>query len=963
MTKNISINRILLLGLVFIVALLAWTARWYLHFTNYSGLIVFPDSKVVRILPDGPAAKTDFQVGDRIVTLDDQRISNFTEYVNIVQNNEVTGQSIQVEVQRKNGEVHRFPMAIVSYPVFHASGMVPYFGILLLIFGLYVFLKKPEDPSAGIYLVLNCCLFVLLALSNHLLKQFSSPFISLFWGLSFMLLVPVNLHFYLVFPEQKQMIKKRPWILAILYFIPLVFMALLTRTVLEMDWALKYGIDSGDEFKRINSLFANYFWIAIPATLAFLASVIHSYKKADSLEQKKQFQIILIGAMSTLIMAVPVILGLILNFKSPEIIALWPSWGFSMLFGAGVFTTMLVPVSMALAILKYRLWDVDTAINRSLIYMGVSVVLIALYFLIVGLLGWGFGLVAKPASHLPVLVFTLTVAIISEPLRHFIKRLVDHNFNREAYEYGQTLSTFSRELSTIHYLNELTQGLCETVSKALDIQNIAVMLQDRNDSKRYQLAAVEGLPDFIADEELQGDDAIVRLVKTHQGPFAPQEHTDSTGLPDQLLKGLYIAKKARANLIVPIRKGQELLGWISLGRKKADTLFTTEDRQLLETLANQAAVAIINAFAFDQIDTLNRGLKEKITKVEEQSNEIQRLQKRLLQENLYFKEQIKNHYDFTEIIGAGHGLSQVMGLVENAAQSDATILLLGESGTGKELIARAIHFSSPLNEGPFIKINCAALSEGVLQSELFGHEKGAFTGAHEARDGRFKLADGGTILLDEIGDIPLPTQILLLRVLQEQEFERVGGNKTIKVKVRVIAATNRNLEEAVAQEKFRADLYYRLKVITIDVPPLKERREDILELALHFVKKYSKKYGKRIIKIDEKVLDRFKQYDWPGNVREIENIIERAVVISKSETMVMEDIPMELQILNPEVENIEKAGTVTDKAHSQVINDIERTRLIEALTAARGNKSLAARSLGLKRSTFFNKLKKYDLLT
>ncbi|MCP4627452.1 MAG: GAF domain-containing protein [bacterium] len=659
MIKNKSIRRIILLGLVLVAALLVLTTRGYLNSANYSGLIVVPDSTVVRILPDGPAADTDIQIGDRILSLDDRQISNFSEYINIVKNNEIADQSIPVEVQRQDGKTYRFPITIVSYPVFHASLFGPYCGMLLLIFGLYVFMKKAEDPSAGIYLSLTCCLFVLLTLTNHLIKQFSSPFISLFWGLSFMLLVPVTLHFCLVFPDPKPIIKKRPWDPVMLYIIPLVFMALLTRAVLEMDWALKYGIDSGDKFKRIISLFANYFFfVVLPSAAVFLARVLHSYKRADSLEQKKQFQIILIGAMSTLIMAFPVISGQALLFTHPEIFTLWPSWCFSLLYGTGVFTTMLIPAAMAIAIHKYRLWDVDTAINRSLTYMGVGAILFALYFLIVALLSRGLGLTTKPGSHLTILVFTLTAAIISEPLRHFVKRLIDRRLNREANEYGQTLSAFSRKLSTIHHLSELTQGLCETLSQALDLRNIAVIIQDRKTSGKYQLAAVEGIPDYIAEETLQWDDAVVELVQTHQGPFAPQELTSSAELPDKIMKGIYIAKKTRACLIVPIREGHKLLGWISLGRKKADRLFTTEDRQLLEILADQAAIAIINTIAFDKIDTLNSGLQDKITKVEEQHDEIQRLQENLLQENLALKKRLKDHYDSTKIIGAGHRLRQ-----------------------------------------------------------------------------------------------------------------------------------------------------------------------------------------------------------------------------------------------------------------------------------------------------------------
>jgi len=959
-----SIRRYLLLGVVLAIALLVWSARWYLHFSNYTGLIVFPDLKVVRILPDGPSADSGMQIGDRIIAINGRPVNNLTEYLNVVRRPEMIGLEIPVDVHREDG-TQRVSMTVNNYPVLHPSLFGPGLGVVLLVFGLYVFFKKHEDPSSGIYLALNTCLFVLLALSNHLLKQPYSSLLFLLWGGSLMLVVPVNLHFYLVFPEARSPVSGRPWLLAGLYVIPLIFLVLLARAAFDIELAVRSGLDCGPAFVRMREIFVIYFVIGFIYLVACVASIVHSFFTAGSPERKKQVQVILIGAMTTLLLAIPAIGGLTFFLTAQEVAALWPSWLFSVLYGLIVLTTVILPFSLALAILKYRLWDVDTAINRSLIYMGVSVALISLYFFIVGVLGWLFGRVARPASHLAVLAFTLTVAFVAEPLRHFVKRLVDRTFNREAYEYRKTLGDFSRELISINRLEDLPRGLCETVSHALGVRNAAVVLKDNTGPAEYRVAASHGLPDPIATLPIQGASFISNTVQEQQGPFASQDLVD-TPIDSGRLKGsLKAMEEARASLIVPIRREGESLGWISLGEKKSETLYTSEDRELLETLANQAAVAITNALAFEEIDALNRDLKEKISKVEEQASEILRLQERLLDENRYLKEEISGQYDSTEIIGAGHGLSRMMAVVEKAAQSDATILICGESGTGKELIARAVYRNSHLRDGPFVKVNCAALSEGVLQSELFGHEKGAFTGAHERRIGRFELADGGTIFLDEIGDIPASTQILLLRALQEQEFERVGGTRTIQVRVRVIAATNRDLEEAVAQGHFREDLYYRLKVITIEVPPLRERRADVMELALHFVGKYSQKYGKRILKIDDEVLERFKRYGWPGNVRELENVIERSVVLGRGVSLALEDIPMELQILDPSIGRgrARDAGLAPDGPLTDAIGEIERKRLIEALEEAHGNKSRAARSLGLKRSTFFNKLKKYGLLT
>jgi transcriptional regulator with GAF, ATPase, and Fis domain len=542
---------------------------------------------------------------------------------------------------------------------------------------------------------------------------------------------------------------------------------------------------------------------------------------------------------------------------------------------------------------------------------------------------------------------------------------VDRTFNPEAYEYRKTLNTFSREMISLNRLEDLTRGLCETVSRALDVRSIVVVLKEGRESPAFKVAASQGLPGEVWAELLRGSDALADRVGSHRGPFAPERLAASPDTPEEEARILASMREAHTSLVVPIHKEEELLGWISLGEKRSDALYTSEDRDLLETLANQASMAVTNALAFEEIDGLNRDLREKMAKVEEQRSEILQLQERLLDENRYLKEEIGRQYDFTEIVGATHGLRHVMATVEKAAESDATILVCGESGTGKELVARAIHYNSHLRDGPFIKVNCAALPEGVLQSELFGHEKGAFTGAHERRTGRFELANGGTIFLDEIGDISTSTQVLLLRVLQEQEFERVGGSEPIKVRVRVIAATNRNLEALVAEDRFRMDLYYRLKVITIEVPPLRDRQSDILELSLHFVRKYAQRYGKRILKLDDPVIEQLKRYAWPGNVRELENIIERAVVLSRGESLSLGEIPMELKTTGPPGSQGEapERGRKEAGSHTEVISEIERQRLSEALERAGGNKSEAARSLGLKRSTFFNKLKRYGLLT
>ncbi len=329
---------------------------------------------------------------------------------------------------------------------------------------------------------------------------------------------------------------------------------------------------------------------------------------------------------------------------------------------------------------------------------------------------------------------------------------------------------------------------------------------------------------------------------------------------------------------------------------------------------------------------------------------------KLVKENLFLREELKKRYKFKDIIGKSRAMQDVLALVRTVAQSSTTVLIQGESGTGKELIARAIHSSSPRENKPFIAVSCAALPETLLESELFGHEKGAFTGAVAVRKGKFELADKGTLFLDEVGDMSQKTQSHLLRVLEEREFTRIGGSKNIGVDVRVISATNKSLESLVEEGTFREDLYYRLNVVTIQVPPLRKRKEDIPLLVEHFAKKYSIENGKDIDFIDEDALNLLMKHNWPGNVRELENSIERAVVVAKRGYIGLEDLPPSLR---GEKEELLSVPTITGAGTS--LEEIEKRHIISVLKANDWNIKKSADILGINRTTLYNKMKKYKI--
>lgn len=333
---------------------------------------------------------------------------------------------------------------------------------------------------------------------------------------------------------------------------------------------------------------------------------------------------------------------------------------------------------------------------------------------------------------------------------------------------------------------------------------------------------------------------------------------------------------------------------------------------------------------------------------------IEAERQRLIDENMQLRQELRERYNFRNIIGNSHQMKQVYEQVAQVAPTNTTVLIRGESGTGKELIAHAIHYNSPRADKPFIKVSCGALPETLIESELFGYEPGAFTDARAQKKGRFELAHGGTLFLDEVGELSQSTQIKLLRVLQEREFERLGGVQPIKVNVRLIAATNKDLEMAIKQGAFREDLYYRLNVFTIYLPPLRERRPDILLLADHFVEKYATEHGKNVKRISTPAIDMLMSYHWPGNVREVENCIERAVLLCEGGVIHAHHLP-------PTLQTAEVSGTLPRLSLESAVASYEKDLILDALKTTRGNRAKAARLLDTTERIIGYKIQKYGI--
>lgn len=379
----------------------------------------------------------------------------------------------------------------------------------------------------------------------------------------------------------------------------------------------------------------------------------------------------------------------------------------------------------------------------------------------------------------------------------------------------------------------------------------------------------------------------------------------------------------------------------------------------------ETVVIVMTAFGTieNAVEAMRLGAYDYLTKpieLDELDLLLQRIIERqqLISENRLMRQQLTEKYQFSGIIAKSKKMEDVINIAARVAQSKASVLIVGESGTGKELIAKTIHYASQRSAKPFIAVNCAALNENLLESELFGHEKGAFTGADKQRQGRFELANGGTMFLDEIGDLPLSTQIKLLRVLQEHTIERVGGSQQIEVDVRVVAATNRDLGQLIKEGKFREDLFYRLNVVTIEIPPLRERKEDIIPLLEYYVDKFSKETEKKINGFSKEAVDILSRYNYPGNVRELENIIHRAVVLSRGDLITTTDLPMELRSLPSEQQMKSKEKTMN---LSERVENLEKEMVFEALHQTNGNQSKAAQLLGISERNLRYRLEKWGV--
>jgi transcriptional regulator with GAF, ATPase, and Fis domain len=844
----------------------------------------------------------------------------------------------------------------------------------LFVVGAIVFWTRPHDPSASQFFVL--CLATIGAFMGgyNWLYIATDPWLLSVFMTCAVLLPAASLHFYLLFPRPKDFMTRWPWrALAVIYGPPALFLAAIAGCYVTVryhyspDRLLPDAELSGLGVLRI--IVWVYFPVAAFWYVASVVSLVQSYRRAADDAQRNQVKWILIGSLAAL---VPIGYSLVLTLLDPPAFArgatTWP------MFAASVCFTVAFTVSIT----RYRLMQLDQIISSGVGYFLISFLAGLLYYglVFVAMLILGNQVIPwpSPGQALGVCGAALLVLVILDLARGRLRRALDRHFRREKHGLDRTLKRMSQAIEQLVDPPALARRLLHTSAELLGTPRGSVYLR-QGDPPLYVVADSLGGPPPLT--ELALGCPLIEEVQARGTLLA--RHT-RLAADDPAQRQLRFLGGAVAQ---PLMHEGQLQALLVLGPRE-EGVYGPDDLNLLSAFAQVTVLALVSAEGHQTIDALNRELQTKVEKIAEQQRRILALQSQLktVDGGQWTMDGGKSPSSpstvhrppSTEpspggIIGTSPQVKHLLSQVRKVAASQSEVLIRGESGTGKELLARALHETGPRAGRPFVKVHCAALSPGLLESELFGHVKGAFTGAHRDKVGRFELADGGTLFLDEIGDIDLSVQTKLLRVLQEMTFERVGSSEPVQVEVRVIAATHQDLEGLIRQGRFREDLYYRLNVISITTPPLRERPEDIPELAQHFLRLYGGRCGKPDLGIEDDALVALKSYRWPGNIRQLENVIERAVVFAEGSAVTVADLPPEVvdggwwmvdgEKAPPRTTNHQPPTTISEERAER--DRRERERLVRALAAAQGNKAEAARALGMARSTLVSRLKKHGL--
>lgn len=862
-------------------------------------------------------------------------------------------------------EVFTTEVKVQSVPLHEVGLTLIWFVLELIIFsvGAVAFWSRPFDDAARLFFAMCSVTLAAFVGGFHWWTVGSTFLLNLPFAICGILLPAVILHFFLVYPRPKPPLTSWPkLVIAANYAIP-VFAIISFLIVDGFLWFLMSWTDAQAN-ASVKLMLLNWLRIGVyayfcVAALYFglvLAALTHSWLTTRNPVEKNQIRWILRAGC-----AASFFIGhsLYLAFFHREDFALGGA-RLSMFFAS-----LLFMCAYAVGIVRYKLMLIDQIVNRGMSYYILSYGATAglAFFIVCGTLT----LAVRQSEELDrpnwviagILMLAVVLLIL---LRDSWQKFVDRRFFREKYRLDKALQRMNQAVGRLADVEFLAERMLMSCRDVLQTELAAIYLREAR-TTTFRLAAAEGdsagLPmEFAAPDEfcaaLQVDPTLQRVTAGSRDSLSPTQG---------------LLRLVKADLVHALETNGEVTGLVVLGSKQNGLMYSAEDLTFLTAMGQITGIALHCANVHQNLKHLNEELRAKVDQLGQQRQQIAILQSEISTNRIETPTATGAEFRRESIIGHSPALGRVLDMVRKAAPSETSVLVRGESGTGKELLATAIHENSPRRNGPMVSVHCAALSSGLLESELFGHVQGAFTGAHSDKQGRFELARGGTLFLDEIGDISAETQVKLLRVLQEREFEPVGGTKTIQTDVRLIAATHQNLERLISEGKFREDLYYRLNVISILIPPLRERPDDILDLSVSFLKAASTRGGKRIARFDDDALNALMQYSWPGNIRELQNVIERAVVLAERETIELADLPFEIQ--NFAASRFSgNSGSSRDllipkeptlPSWSEDDPAAERQLLIEALHQCHGNKTKAARRLGLPRSTYFSKLKKHGI--
>jgi transcriptional regulator with GAF, ATPase, and Fis domain len=824
----------------------------------------------------------------------------------------------------------------------------------LFVVAAIVFWKRPKDAGVRMFYLQSLVVIGAFMGGYHWVRICTQPLLTSIYIICAVLLPAVNLHFFLSFPRRKAILLRRPLAtLAAVYAVPGIFLALILVSFAVVRWLSR----SGGAPEQVNLALAwlrdtVFVYIAVAAGwyVASIFALVHGFFAARDLTEREQHRWLLIGTALALI---PIGYSVFLANRHPIEFsggaASWPMF----------LASACVTFAFAVAITRYRLLQFDQLLSSGLAYFLVSGFAALIYCALVvsGMLLFGArGPSLEQAAWVGGSALVLSISLDAARLR--LRKYLDRRFRKDKTQIDHILHQLGEAVDQLVDPPTLAVRLLQVSAELYGYPRGSVFIRDRQ-SEEFQLAGSLGL-----DHPVERLDESGELVAALRHQIGVERH----GLPPAHPVRRELAALG-GDVAVALTHEKSMIGVLVLARAPGQSP-RAGDVALLASFAPIAAMAIAGADVRCSVDLLNRELQGKIEKISEQQRRIFSLQQQLVAQSRRFPKPADEPAVLAppaaaaldNVLGSSPALQRLLDLVPRVAANSSAVLIRGESGTGKELIARALHDLSPRVGNAFVKVHCAALAPGVLESELFGHVKGAFTGAMRDKPGRFEAANGGTLFLDEIGDITPEVQTKLLRVLQEQTFERVGSNDSVRVDVRLVTATHQDLERLIRDGRFRSDLYYRLNVITLQMPPLRQRGEDVIELAHHLLAACSARCRKSVDAIDDDALLALRNYAWPGNIRELENVIERAVVVCDGTTLRLEDLPEEItRPVKPKAGTPARAGLDAVRSARAARHAREREEIRDVLERTGWNRAEASRQLGMARSTLLSRMKRYGL--